>query len=197
MINFLIEMIIKIIINYVFVYINNIIALYKVGYDRIYYSSKTTDRIFPKASFASTYSAFFSEPTFIIDNVFLGSAFNAANINHLKKFKIRLILNITPDISNYYIKKFKYVKYLIQDDGIDKLTEHCESSYNEIINSKQNVLVHCFMGASRSVSIVAYYLMKTKGFSPDEAIKFIQSKRPIINPSKAFYSELKEIYKKI
>ena len=55
------------------------------------------------------------------------------------------------------------------------------------------------MGSSRSASILIYYIMKTlkkengDKYNLDEAIEFIKNKRDIINPSKKFISELKEI----
>ena len=53
-----------------------------------------------------------------------------------------------------------------------------------------NILVHCYMGASRSVTAVAYYLIKQKGYTVDRAIEFIKEKRPIINPSYRFTKDL-------
>lgn len=41
-----------------------------------------------------------------------------------------------------------------------------------------DVVVHCFAGQQRSATVVAAYLMKTKGFTPDQAIEFIKSKKP-------------------
>ena len=46
------------------------------------------------------------------------------------------------------------------------------------------VLVHCHAGIQRSATIVACYLMKYYKITPEEAIRFIQSKRPI-----AFYNQ--------
>lgn len=39
------------------------------------------------------------------------------------------------------------------------------------------VVVHCFAGQQRSATVVAAYLMKTKGMSPEQAIGFIKSKK--------------------
>ena len=192
-----------------YINLNNLSALYRVGCDRIYdlyqnfskYYIKTTPRLFPKVSFLSAYGAFFSEPTHIVDNIYLGSAFNATNQIQLKKLNIDLILNITPDISNHYPTNFTYVQCPVQDNGLDKISPHFETTYDTIISHNneftQNILVHCFMGASRSVSIIVYYLMKNKSYTLDEAIKVVQSKRPIINLSKSFYAELEEAHKKI
>jgi protein-tyrosine phosphatase len=49
------------------------------------------------------------------------------------------------------------------------------------------------MGASRSVSIVIYYLMRKHNYSLNDSITFIRKKREIINPTMLFYDELTEL----
>ncbi len=52
------------------------------------------------------------------------------------------------------------------------------------------------MGRSRSASVVLYYLMRTQKnddgtpFSFDDALKFLQDKRPIVNPTFRFTKDL-------
>lgn len=61
----------------------------------------------------------------------------------------------------------------------------------------KGVLVHCWAGHSRSVSIVLFYLMKkTRRFkSVADALVFIQSKRPYIDPNPGFVSQLEQLVK--
>jgi protein-tyrosine phosphatase len=60
----------------------------------------------------------------------------------------------------------------------------------EMRRARQNgeaVLVHCAAGMQRSAATVAMYLIATQGMSTDEAIEFIQKKRPIaFRPSANF-----------
>ncbi|XP_046659785.1 phosphatidylglycerophosphatase and protein-tyrosine phosphatase 1-like [Homalodisca vitripennis] len=42
----------------------------------------------------------------------------------------------------------------------------------------QSVYVHCKAGRTRSATLVGCYLMKKHGWKPEEAVKFIQDKRP-------------------
>jgi hypothetical protein len=44
--------------------------------------------------------------------------------------------------------------------------------------SKDGVVVHCFAGQQRSAAVVAAYLIKTKGFTPQQAVDFIRTKKP-------------------
>ncbi|KAF9994679.1 dual specificity phosphatase 12 [Entomortierella chlamydospora] len=52
------------------------------------------------------------------------------------------------------------------------------------------VLVHCMAGASRSVTIVCAYMMKTKGMSAAEALLAVQALRPIADPNDGFIKQL-------
>ncbi len=54
------------------------------------------------------------------------------------------------------------------------------------------VLVHCAEGISRSVSVVAAFLMAQYGWSPDDAVEYIKSKRIVANPNVGFVQQLHE-----
>ena len=147
---------------------------------------------------------FFKSPTHIIDNIYIGSAFNAALYYDLKDKNIEMILNITSEISEYYPDDFKYKKYELYDNHIDSIKKYLNNAYNDIINFKNknengNILVHCFMGASRSVSIVIYYIMKTlknsdgSNYSIEQALRYIKNKRIIINPTQKLLNDIIEV----
>ena len=59
-------------------------------------------------------------------------------------------------------------------------------------NPEARVLVHCVEGVSRSVSVVAAYLMAERGWSPKDAVEFIKTKRVIANPNFGFVQQLSE-----
>ena len=54
------------------------------------------------------------------------------------------------------------------------------------------VLVHCVEGISRSVSVVAAYLIAHLGWTPNEALKFIKNKRRVAEPNFGFVQQLHE-----
>lgn len=54
------------------------------------------------------------------------------------------------------------------------------------------VLVHCAEGISRSVSVVAAYLMAQYGWSPKDAIGYIKERRAVANPNFGFVQQLHE-----
>jgi len=52
------------------------------------------------------------------------------------------------------------------------------------------VLVHCMVGASRSATLVAAYIMSETGFNSAHVLDIIKQKRPIINPNPYFREQL-------
>ena len=64
-----------------------------------------------------------------------------------------------------------------------------------IESSEQNkVLVHCKHGQSRSASIVAAWLIATQGMTVEEAITYLKSCRPKVNPNLGFRMQLDTFY---
>ncbi len=51
------------------------------------------------------------------------------------------------------------------------------------------------MGASRSATLVAYYLMREFNLEPYHAYKLLKKRRKLVNPTKLLYNDLKRIKK--
>lgn len=96
------------------------------------------------------------------------------------------------------------IKYCSSTDDYVKLTKKLqiyqnkpmiEIAYNFIddaIKNNSNVLVHCRAGASRSVSMIIYYLMKKNHISFSDALKIINNIRKLANPNNSFQKQLIE-----
>ncbi|ARF11573.1 dual specificity phosphatase [Klosneuvirus KNV1] len=159
----------------------------------LYQDENNNKRIYPASGKYNEYTTFFSEPTHVIDNIYLGSAFNAATYDTLKKYNIKVIINATSEISNYYPNEFVYKRCRLYDNNKHSIKKYLEESFNDIQYHQQhtggNILIHCFMGASRSASIVLYYLMRTKKhedgkpYSFDDAVTYLRNLRIIVNPT--------------
>ncbi|KAA1469308.1 phosphatases II [Dentipellis sp. KUC8613] len=54
------------------------------------------------------------------------------------------------------------------------------------------VLVHCAMGASRSVSVVCAWLVARAGLEPDAAVRFVRERRCGADPNPGFVMQLHE-----
>lgn len=59
------------------------------------------------------------------------------------------------------------------------------------------VLVHCWQGRSRSVSVILAYLMRTDRIRYKEALQLVRETRPEAGPITHFVQELKEYERKI
>ncbi|PFH51939.1 hypothetical protein AMATHDRAFT_141329 [Amanita thiersii Skay4041] len=78
-------------------------------------------------------------------------------------------------------------------EKLDTTTSFIRAALNE--NDTNVVLVHCLMGISRSATVLCAYLIATKNMKVDQAINYVQSKRPIISPNTGFKEQL-ETYAK-
>lgn len=129
----------------------------------------------------------------ILDFMFLGSEWNAANRSELIQNGITHILNITKEIDNFYPGQFCYKNILLFDVPESDLLQHWEDTYKFILNAAKSngkVLIHCKMGISRSASTVCAFLMKYKSWGLKHALRFVKDKRPIVNPNDGFLSQL-------
>ena len=145
--------------------------------------------------FGSIYNLTY-DSTFIIDNIYLGNAYNASNWINLKNNNIGLIINITKEIPNYYINDIDYYNIYITDTNDSDILSHLDNFIEKIElynckSEKQNILIHCYMGSSRSASLVVGYLCKKKKMNVDDAIKFVKSKRNVVNINTKFIDDLK------
>ena len=172
-------------------------ATYRVVSDKIceYWDRKennTSDRLFDNHSFYDQYKTFFSCPTHIIDNIYLGSAFNAANFSQLSELGIEVIVNVTKEISIHFPNNYIYKQFGLYDNNEENIDKYLGDIYNfikEHINKK--IFIHCKMGASRSASVVIFYLMKQHKMSLEDSIDYVKKKRMIINPNCRFVDTLK------
>tara|TARA_B110000208_G_C11583781_1_gene363558 strand:- start:171 stop:728 length:558 start_codon:yes stop_codon:yes gene_type:complete len=138
--------------------------------------------------------SFMSDCNFIIDNIYLGSSYNASNKLLLEYYEIKSIVNATANIPNFFENEIDYFNININDNGEDIFTkENLENSYNFICSQPTNVLVHCVFGRSRSATIVLYYLIRKYKYTIEEALLFLKNKRYYINPSITFINNLKNI----
>ena len=165
-----------------------------------YTDENKNKRVFKKNGIYEEYSWFFGKPSHIIDNIYLGSAFNAASYYDLKENNIKVILNVTKEISEYYPDNFAYFHYDIYDNNVESIGDYLEKAYHDIKKYQSeydgNILIHCYMGASRSATILLYYLMKEMKredglpITHKEALEYLKSKRPVVNPTHRFTKDL-------
>nr|XP_043881519.1 protein phosphatase Slingshot homolog 1 isoform X2 [Solea senegalensis] len=133
--------------------------------------------------------------TLIFDHVYLGSEWNASNLEELQETGVGYILNVTREIDNFFPGTFSYHNIRVYDEEATDLLAHWNDTYNFIVKAKKNqskCLVHCKMGVSRSASTVIAYAMKEFGWSLEKAYNFVKQKRSITRPNSGFMRQLAE-----
>ncbi|XP_050462164.1 dual specificity protein phosphatase 19 [Cataglyphis hispanica] len=131
----------------------------------------------------------------IIPGLYLSSQDPAVCIDILKKYEIRHILSIGVAIN--ISERFDDIRYHtcdlldLPESNIIPLLKRCV----HIIHAtrKENILVHCNAGVSRSPAIVIAYLMIYKKLSYDEAYNKVKKARGCIRPNDGFVKQLHSI----
>jgi dual specificity phosphatase 12 len=134
----------------------------------------------------------------IVPHLYLGSIRAATDPAILEHLKIKTIISVCPkrefgvigaNIPN------GYTVYHLELDDSDTQWVMNEFDYicvriDDYIKRRQNVLVHCFAGISRSATFVIAYVMKAFRLSTERAYELVKSKRHIINPNPGFVLQL-------
>ena len=134
----------------------------------------------------------------ITDNIYLGDVFAANQVDNLKLLGIKKVLSI---INRYELSYKKYDNIIhktffvndIEQANIIKYFGECLN----FIKGDEKILVHCAVGASRSATIVIAYLMWNKKMSYEDALKFVQEKRSVVDPNPGFKDQLKLFEKEL
>jgi hypothetical protein len=123
------------------------------------------------------------DPQKIADNLWIGNAFDAANYKFLQSEGIMGIVNITCEVPNFFVADgIQYCNIVVRDvQDADIAPRMFEASAQFIDRIKQqggSVLVHCFVGRSRSVATICYYLMTREQHTFVTAYQHVRSIRP-------------------
>jgi protein-tyrosine phosphatase len=132
----------------------------------------------------------------IIDKIYLGNIRAASNITWLIENNISVIFNLASewDSMTYNNNNIELLYFPLDDSNrldmkdtrrfINKVTNKLIDTV--IDNNMTNILVHCNMGISRSVTIVIRYLQMVYGMNYKEALNYIKNIRPIVKPNTLF-----------
>ena len=133
------------------------------------------------------------------DRLWVGSAINAADQYFLDSVPIAGIVNVTPEVPNFYTRTVSYCNISIRDDQDCTITialyEQAALFIDGILKDSPgaHVLVHCFVGRSRSVAVCCYWLMTRHGFSFNECYSHISDKRPYARINESFSRTLRSL----
>ncbi|KAF5465637.1 hypothetical protein F2P56_015620 [Juglans regia] len=139
-------------------------------------------------------------PCKIEEGLFLGSIGAANNKNALKSLNVTHILTVASSLSPAHPNDFVYKVINVTDREDTDIKQYFDESFDFIDEAKRlggGVLVHCFVGKSRSVTIVVAYLMKKHGMSLSQALEHVKSKRSQAGPNSGFISQLRDFEKSL
>lgn len=128
----------------------------------------------------------------IISRLYIGNLFSSTNIPK----QITHVINVTPNVPKpNSILRENYLQIEINDSGEENILKYFNTTgkfIDKALNEGGVVLVHCHMGISRSVSIVAAYLLyKRFSKTTNDALSYISQKRCVSNPNSSFIHQLK------
>ena len=138
----------------------------------------------------------------IVKNLFVGNLQDAYNKDFLIRNNINLVINCCQECADVNYASLGLGGMTVYHLHLrDDITQSLQS-YNyltnmvwvindHLSNNKGGVLVHCFAGVSRSVSIVIAYLMCKYKLSFEQALAFVRKMRPIANPNPFFQQQLR------
>ncbi|KAI0982881.1 hypothetical protein GJ496_011564 [Pomphorhynchus laevis] len=140
-------------------------------------------------------------PAFVMSQLYVSSQVPAMNKRKLKNYNITHIVNLASRCPNSFPSEFTYLQIQIADLPTENIMSIFPRT-NKFIDDarmqspKNNVLVHCNAGISRSVSvIIAYLIYKQPKLSVEQALCIVQRTRPCACPNDGFLSQL-QLYKK-
>ncbi|XP_062431972.1 protein phosphatase Slingshot homolog 3 isoform X5 [Rhea pennata] len=132
-------------------------------------------------------------PSRIFPHLYLGSEWNAANLEELQQNQITHILNVAREIDNFFPALFTYMNVRVYDEDTAQLLPHWNDTFlflSDVRAQRGRVLVHCRMGLSRSAATVLAYAMKEFGWPLERALRHVRHCRPGIVPNPGFMRQL-------
>ena len=168
---------------------------------KLFTNEVSPSRVNDELPFSTRYYYYFwsNDPTEIIPGLFLGSAKNAADLTSIRRNNITCVINVTAEIEDFFenSNNIEY-KHVHLNDTKEARIEDIEESFMDAVDhihfvrETSPILVHCFMGASRSVALVCAYLIKYHGKTLEEAYDLVKEKRNCIAMNDNFYQWLKK-----
>ncbi|KAI6173930.1 Protein-tyrosine-phosphatase [Aphelenchoides besseyi] len=136
----------------------------------------------------------------IIDGVFISDATSVISVRHrerLLELQIGRVLTVSAMPINESDRLSCILYHFIfmmdqptQDILGDNVLENGIAIIENAVRDGIKIVVHCEAGVSRSVAVVAAYLMRRFEWSTQKAIYFIQEKRPNACPNSSFIRQL-------
>lgn len=121
----------------------------------------------------------------ILPNLYLGT-FEAAQIAYREDYPNAFVINATKDLA-FFAPPRDTLRIPVDDNGsteavlgmLHALPAACDAIAAALNASPPRpVIVHCFAGQQRSPTVIAAYLMRTRRWSAEEAVRFVRFHKP-------------------
>jgi protein-tyrosine phosphatase len=133
----------------------------------------------------------------ILPNLFLGPLDLIHDAEFLDANGITHVVTVleqdytTKELVARHVSQMRIRLYDLETEDIYSAFEPATNFIHDALESGGAVYVHCFMGISRSPTIVAAYLLKYKGFKTvEETLAFLQKIRSCVSPNDGFVGAL-------
>ncbi|EFP85317.2 uncharacterized protein PGTG_11486 [Puccinia graminis f. sp. tritici CRL 75-36-700-3] len=135
----------------------------------------------------------------VVPRLFIGDLTAAQSLQVLQDSQIRNVVSVIKHSCPQH-PGFNHLNVPLDDTERTNICEWFDSvaSWIQARLDDPNgygVLIHCVAGVSRSTTLLAAYLMKAYRLTTDEAVGFIASKRPQVQPNDFFFHQL-EMYER-
>nr|CAD2159876.1 unnamed protein product [Meloidogyne enterolobii] len=146
-------------------------------------------------------------PVHILPFLYLGNVDTAKNRQTLEKCDIRYVINVTSDLPNYFecdakdeqlnggngASDITYMRIPVDDNCSHNLAQFFPEAISFIEHArsqKAGILVHCWAGISRSVTVCLAYLMYSQRCTLEEAFDRLFKQNGTIAPNFHFMEAL-------
>ena len=128
----------------------------------------------------------------ILPNLWIANHESTCDLQSLKDRNIKHIICAVLGLTARFPNDFHYYMLRIRDTNEDiyQYFDYIADLIQKCLSKNEPVLVHCRHGVSRSVTLVAAYLIKFCNMTVKEAIEFIQQSRQCANPIPPFRHQL-------
>jgi predicted protein tyrosine phosphatase len=139
----------------------------------------------------------------VAERLYVGALDAAEKATVLKKYNITHVVSILSPAGGGAVSLLQHIgisyrRFLLEDEEHADITQFFGPTFRFVNralrknNSSTNVLIHCFMGISRSSTLACSYLMRTHQWSATAALEHIRQSRLEASPNPGFLQQLQQ-----
>lgn len=129
----------------------------------------------------------------VFDGLYLSDLRMSLCDTELDRIGITHIITAVIGVPESYPEKYTYKSIpLLDTSDEDILSQFTDSNIfiSDAILSGGKVLIHCMVGASRSATLAAAYIISVTGHSPEAVISRMKMNRAVVQPNSGFMESL-------